>query len=130
MEIREKLETLIILLRQKGAPMKVRKIADFVHQYLMETGKNELDSVWGPKYRWEHTLRVAHWAWQFAVEEKADIEKCVITALLHDVSSERGNVRFRFSDNLEFSTSKDEILLSTSSIFNMVRRYKIRHFQT
>ncbi len=130
MEIREKLETLIILLRQKGEPMKVRKIADFVHQYLMETGKNELDSVWGHKYRWEHTLRVPHWVWQLAVEEKADIEKCVIAALLHDFSNGRENVRFRFSDNLEFSTSKDEILLSTSFIFNMVRPYKIRHFQT
>ncbi len=65
---------------------KIKKVADFVYEYLMETGKHELDNVWGPKYRWEHTLRVAYWAWRLAKEEKANVEKCVIAALLHDVS--------------------------------------------
>jgi HD superfamily phosphodiesterase len=64
----------------------IGKIAGFVHDYLMETGKNEIDSVWGPKYRWEHTLRVTHWAWRLAIDEKADPEKCMIAALFHDVS--------------------------------------------
>jgi len=31
-------------------------------------------------------LRVAHWAWILAREEKADIERNVIAALFHDVS--------------------------------------------
>lgn len=65
---------------------KIGKIVNFVHEYLMETGKNESDNVWGPKYRWEHTLRVTHWTWLLAVEEKTDIEKCVIAGLFHDVS--------------------------------------------
>jgi len=52
----------------------------------METGKDHENEPWGPKYRWEHTLRVAHWAWILAKEEKADVEKNVIAALFHDVS--------------------------------------------
>lgn len=65
---------------------KISKITDFAHGYLMETGKAKIDRAWGPKYRWEHTLRVAHWAWRLAVEEEADIQKCVVAALFHDVS--------------------------------------------
>ena len=65
---------------------KIEQVSQFVHDYLMKTGEEHLDETWGPKYRWEHTLRVAHWAQQLAVEEKADIEKCVVSALLHDVS--------------------------------------------
>ena len=65
---------------------QIQKIADFVRDYLMETGKKETNDVWGPKYRWEHTLRVTYWAWRLALEEKADPEKCVIAALFHDVS--------------------------------------------
>jgi len=52
----------------------------------METGKDHENEPWGPKYRWEHTLRVARWTWILAKEEKADIEKSVIAALFHDVS--------------------------------------------
>jgi 5'-deoxynucleotidase YfbR-like HD superfamily hydrolase len=64
----------------------IEKVSSFIHEYLMDTGRNQLDSVWGPKYRWEHTLRVARWAWLLAVEEKADVKKCVVAALMHDVS--------------------------------------------
>ena len=53
---------------------------------LMKTGKDHEDEPRGPKYRWEHTLRVAHWAWLLAKEEKVDIEGNVIAALFHDVS--------------------------------------------
>jgi len=66
--------------------VEIGKVANFVYEYLMNTGKNELDNVWGPKYRWEHTLRVVYWAWHLAVDEKANIEKCVIAALLHDIA--------------------------------------------
>lgn len=31
-------------------------------------------------------MRVTHWAWRLAVEENADVKKCVISALFHDVS--------------------------------------------
>ena len=65
---------------------RIEQVSGFVHNYLMETGKDHEDEPWGPKYRWEHTLRVAHWAWILAKEEKADIERNVIAALFHDVS--------------------------------------------
>ena len=66
---------------------RIKDISQFVHNHLMETGKDHHDEPWGPKYRWEHTLRVAHWAWILAKEEKADVERNVIAALFHDVSN-------------------------------------------
>jgi HD superfamily phosphodiesterase len=65
---------------------RIKLVSQFVHDYLMESGKDHENEPWGPKYRWEHTLRVAHWAWILAREEKADIERNVIAALFHDVS--------------------------------------------
>ena len=65
---------------------RVQKVTEFVRNYLLETGKDHTDEPWGPQYRWEHTLRVAHWAWILAKEEKADVEKSLIAALFHDVS--------------------------------------------
>jgi len=65
---------------------KIEQASKFVHDYLMETGKEHENDPWGPKYRWEHTLRVVHWAWILAKEENADITKSVLAALLHDVS--------------------------------------------
>lgn len=65
---------------------RIKQVSQFVHDYLMETGKDHEDEPWGPKYRWEHTLRVAHWIWILAKEEKADTERNVIAALFHDVS--------------------------------------------
>jgi uncharacterized protein len=69
-----------------GMQERIKKISQFVHDHLMETGKDHCDEPWGPKYRWEHTLRVAHWAWILAKEERADVERNVIAALFHDVS--------------------------------------------
>ncbi len=65
---------------------KIKKIVDFVHEYLAKSDKKESEKIWDSKYRWEHTLRVAHWAYLLALEEKADIEKCIVAALFHDVS--------------------------------------------
>jgi len=65
---------------------EIGEIAGFVHGYLVETGKEDLQSVAGPEYRWEHTLRVAQWAAKLAIEEKADVKTCVVAALFHDVS--------------------------------------------
>jgi len=62
------------------------RIADFVHDYLLKTGSENLENAWGPNYRWEHTQRVACWALRLANEEGANAEKCVIAALFHDVS--------------------------------------------
>lgn len=66
--------------------MRVERVANFVRSYLMRTGKRHDRDPWGPNYRWEHTLRVARWAWILAYEEDADIEKCILSALFHDVS--------------------------------------------
>jgi putative nucleotidyltransferase with HDIG domain len=52
----------------------------------MKSGKIHENEPWGPKYRWEHTLRVAYWAWILAKEEQVDIEKNVTAGLFHDVS--------------------------------------------
>ena len=65
---------------------RIRQVSGFVHDCLMETGKGHENEPWGPKYRWEHTLRVAHWAKLLAVEEGASVEKSIIAALLHDAS--------------------------------------------
>jgi putative nucleotidyltransferase with HDIG domain len=65
---------------------EIEEISDFVHEHLMKTGREKSHDVWGPKYRWEHTLRVANWACHLATEEKADIKKCLVSALFHDVS--------------------------------------------
>jgi len=50
---------------------RIKQVSQFVHDYLMETGKDHENEPWGPKYRWEHTLRVAHWAWILAKEDDA-----------------------------------------------------------
>jgi len=65
---------------------KIKKVSQFVHDYLMTTGRQCKGEAWGPKYRWEHTLRVTYWSWILGKEEKADIEKNVISALFHDIS--------------------------------------------
>lgn len=65
---------------------EVNEIADFVHNYLADTGKKDSQSAYGPEYRWEHTLRVAQWAVKLASEEKADVRTCIFAALFHDVS--------------------------------------------
>lgn len=64
----------------------IMKIANFVYEYLMKTGEKFSDDFWGPRYRWEHTLRVSCWARRLAVDENVDSEKCVVAALFHDVS--------------------------------------------
>lgn len=63
-----------------------KKISQFVHDYLLKTGEPHAGEPLGPEYRWEHTLRVAYWAFQLATEEKADTDVCVTAALFHDVS--------------------------------------------
>jgi len=69
-----------------SAEDRIRTVSRFVHDYLMRTGEKNMDEPYGPRYRWEHTLRVAHWARVLANEEDIDTEKCVTAALLHDVS--------------------------------------------
>jgi putative nucleotidyltransferase with HDIG domain len=62
------------------------KISSFVEAHLMETGQKHVSSLVGPKYVFEHSLRVAFWSWRLALEMHADVSRCVAAGLLHDVS--------------------------------------------
>jgi uncharacterized protein len=62
------------------------KIAEFVQARLGKMAV-EYPSEWhDPIYRWEHTLRVAHYGQQIASFEGAEIEVAVAGCLLHDVA--------------------------------------------
>ena len=52
----------------------IKRISDYAYEYLMETGKKEMNNVLGPKYRWEHTLRVTYWAWLLGLKRKQTSE--------------------------------------------------------
>ena len=62
------------------------KISSFVEAHLLETGKEHVAGMTGPKYVFEHSLRVAFWCWRLALEMHADVSRCVATGLFHDVS--------------------------------------------
>jgi len=62
------------------------KISSFVETRLLETGKEQVASPMGPKYVFEHSLRVAFWCWRLALEMHADVSTCVAAGLFHDVS--------------------------------------------
>ena len=61
-------------------------ISSFVEAHLLETGREQATSPMGPKYYFEHSLRVAFWCWRMALEMHADVSTCVSAGLLHDVS--------------------------------------------
>ncbi|MBX5327350.1 HD domain-containing protein [Candidatus Bathyarchaeota archaeon A05DMB-4] len=62
------------------------KISSFVEAHLLETGNEHVVSPTGPKYVFEHSLRVAFWCWRLALEAHADVSRCVAAGLFHDVS--------------------------------------------
>jgi HD superfamily phosphodiesterase len=53
---------------------------------LLETGKEQVASPMGPRFVFDHSLRVAFWCWRLALEMHADVSTCVAAGLLHDVS--------------------------------------------
>ena len=62
------------------------RIAEFVQDRLGSMAE-EYPSEWhDPVYRWEHTLRVAHYGEQIARAETADVDVVVAGCLLHDVA--------------------------------------------
>ncbi|MEM2103038.1 MAG: HD domain-containing protein [Candidatus Bathyarchaeia archaeon] len=76
------------------------KISSFVEAHLLETGKEHVASLTGPKYVFEHSLRVAFWCWRLALETHADVSRCVAAGLFHDVShfeAENHEARARMS---------------------------------
>lgn len=62
------------------------KLSSFVETHLLETGKEQVASPVGPRFVFEHSLRVAFWCWRLALEMHADVSTCVAAGLLHDVS--------------------------------------------
>lgn len=62
------------------------RISSFVEAHLQETGKERATSPIGPRYVFEHSLRVAFWCWRLALETHADVSTCVTAGLLHTVS--------------------------------------------
>jgi 5'-deoxynucleotidase YfbR-like HD superfamily hydrolase len=62
------------------------KLSSFVETHLLETGKEQVASPMGPRFVFEHSLRVAFWCWRLALEMHADVSTCVAAGLLHDVS--------------------------------------------
>lgn len=53
---------------------------------MLETGREQIATPMGPKYYFEHSLRVAFWCWRLALEMHTDVSICVAAGLLHDVS--------------------------------------------
>jgi HD superfamily phosphodiesterase len=62
------------------------KISSFVDTHLLESGKEQVARPMGPRFVFEHSLRVAFWCWRLALEMHADVSTCVAAGLLHDVS--------------------------------------------
>ena len=65
---------------------RTQKIAVFVTGHLVEMAHKYPAPEHDPVYRWEHTLRVAHYGQQIAQAEEADIDVVVAACLLHDVA--------------------------------------------
>ncbi len=65
---------------------RLSKIAAFVQQRLETMARDYPDPDHDPVYRWQHTLRVAHYGKQIAEAEGANVEWVVVACLLHDVS--------------------------------------------
>ena len=62
------------------------RIAEFVQDRLESMAEQYPSERHDPVYRWEHTLRVAHYGEQIARAEGSDMEVVVAGCLLHDVA--------------------------------------------
>jgi len=66
---------------------RVDRIAAYVEeQYHRSIGEVEWHPVFGANYRWEHTLRVAHYGRLIAEAEGLDLERSIVACLLHDIA--------------------------------------------
>ncbi|MEW5870677.1 MAG: HD domain-containing protein [Chloroflexota bacterium] len=65
---------------------RIKQIAEFAREHLEQAGR-DLPASWNtPAYRWQHTLRVAHYGKLLAEVERANVEWVVAACLLHDVA--------------------------------------------
>jgi len=65
---------------------RYERMAQFVQDRLGKMAQEHPSEWHDPVYRWEHTLRVAHYGEQIAKAEGADVEVVVAGCLLHDVA--------------------------------------------
>ena len=65
---------------------RYERMAQFVQDRLGKMAEEHPSERHDPLYRWEHTLRVAHYGEQIAEAEGADVEVVVAGCLLHDVA--------------------------------------------
>ncbi|MEN6369078.1 MAG: HD domain-containing protein [Thermotogota bacterium] len=63
-----------------------RIVAHLQEQHRQAAAQHQWDPVFTADYRYEHTLRVAHYGRLIADEEGLDRELCVAACLLHDVA--------------------------------------------
>jgi uncharacterized protein len=74
--------------KMKNTPSneRIMLLADRVESHLRTTAEKYPHPMHDPDYRMQHTLRVAHYGKQIAVEEGANIEQVIAACLLHDIS--------------------------------------------
>jgi putative nucleotidyltransferase with HDIG domain len=66
---------------------RVVRVVEYVQeQHRLAAARAQFDPVFTADYRYEHTLRVAHYGRLIADEEGLDRELCVTACLLHDVA--------------------------------------------
>ncbi len=66
---------------------RVNRIVEYLQeQHRLAAARDPWDPVFTADYRYEHTLRVAHYGGLIADEEGLDRELCVAACLLHDVA--------------------------------------------
>jgi putative nucleotidyltransferase with HDIG domain len=66
---------------------RLRQVVEYVQkQHRLAAARAQFDPVFTADYRYEHTLRVAHYGGLIADEERLDRELCVAACLLHDVA--------------------------------------------
>jgi putative nucleotidyltransferase with HDIG domain len=66
---------------------RLRQVVEYVQdQHRQAAAREQFDPVFTADYRYEHTLRVAHYGGLIADEERLDRELCVAACLLHDVA--------------------------------------------
>lgn len=65
---------------------RITSIASFVQARLKQKALQFPGKEHNPTYRWEHTVRVAHYGKILALAEGADVEVVIAACLLHDVA--------------------------------------------
>jgi len=72
---------------ETGQSRRLDRIIEYAEaQHARAASEETWHPVFTADYRWEHTLRVAHYGKLIAAQEKLDPEICVAACLLHDIA--------------------------------------------